>query len=201
MGVNVAAGVGIGKPTVPTLPGRPAACGVAGGRAGDPEGTGRFCVCAGGGFAATGVAAEVAPPRAVEASCPMAGGAIAGAGRVVGAKVAGMPDMPRPAVTGAGADPATVPGTGCGFENGIPAEGARHAVEDNTDAGVGVPRSPGRTAGKCEGPTGTIGAVARKGGADVPNDAAGTIFAGTGLRPTRVAPATAVMAPGMPMFV
>jgi hypothetical protein len=111
----------------------------------------------------------------------------------------GMPDEPRPA--DAGAVPAAVPGSGCGFENGIPAEGARHAVEDNTDAGVGVPRSPGRTPGTCEGPAGTIGAVANRGGADVPDAAgSGTMFAGTGLRPTSVAPATAVMAPGMPMF-
>jgi hypothetical protein len=128
------------------------------------------------------------------------GGAVAGAGRIVGANADGMPDNPRPAVTGADAAPAAV-GIGCGFENGIPAEGVRHAVEDNTDAGVGVPRSPGRTEGMCEGATGTIGAVARRGGSDVPVDAgSGTMFAGTGLRPTSVAPATAVMAPGMPMF-
>ena len=118
---------------------------------------------------------------------------------MVGAMAGGMPDEPRPA--DAGAVPAAVPGSGCGFENGIPAEGARHAVEDNTDAGVGVPRSPGRTPGTCEGPAGTIGAVANRGGADVPDAAgSGTMFAGTGLRPTSVAPATAVMAPGMPMF-
>jgi hypothetical protein len=44
-----------------------------------------------------------------------------------------------------------------------------------------------------------LGAAARR-GADVVCDAGtGTIFARTGLRPTSVSPATAVMAPGTPM--
>ncbi len=95
-----------------------------------------------------------------------------------------------PPATAGGAD-----GLGAGAANA----GFLFACEYSADAGVGVPRSPGRTTGAVPGPGATLGAVASS-GADVTCDAgSATMFDRTGLRPTSVAPETAVMAPGTPM--
>ena len=92
-----------------------------------------------------------------------------------------------------------MPGAAIGAEGdagGAPNPGFRLAPECSADAGVGVPRSPGRYAMTGDGPGATLGAVASRGTDAVCEAGSGTMFPRTGLRPTSVAPATAVIAPG-----
>ena len=93
-----------------------------------------------------------------------------------------------------------VPGTVvvCGA-TGVRA-GPRTVYEGNIDAGVGVPRSPGRSIATCVDPAATVGAVASSGAEVVCDAGIATLFGPTGFRVTSVTPATVVMAPGTPMF-
>ena len=76
----------------------------------------------------------------------------------------------------------------------------RCVVALTADAGVGVPRSPGRNARPAYERGVTLGGVASA-GADASWDAGtGTRVAATAVRPTIVAPGTAVIAPGTSMF-
>ncbi len=129
---------------------------------------------------------------------PVGGGAAAvtGEGRTLGEVAGSAPVVLIPAP--ADAPPATAGGAD-GLGTGPANAGFLFACEYSADAGVGVPRSPGRTTGAVPGPDATLGAVASS-GADVTCDAGNaTKFDRTGLRPTSVAPETAVMAPGTPM--
>jgi hypothetical protein len=97
----------------------------------------------------------------------------------------------------------TVPDEGAsagGRGAGIANTEFRLAFEYSADAGVGVPRSPGRKTGAAIGPGVTLGAVASSGAEDSCDAGSGTRVAPTGLRPTSVAPGTAVSAPGTSML-
>ena len=127
-------------------------------------------------------------------------GASAGADRTCGCNAEGAPAISAPDRAGdAKVRRSVIAGTATGLDTVDAPTGPRIAYDGNIDAGVGVPRSPGRSTALCDDPGATVGAVASS-GADVVCDAGtGTLLAATGFRATSVAPATTVMAPGTAM--
>jgi hypothetical protein len=72
----------------------------------------------------------------------------------------------------------------------------RRECEYSVEAGVGVPRSPGRKACPTTIVDTTLGGVASTGADESCDAGSGTRVVLTGVRPTSVAPGTAVIAPG-----
>jgi len=122
-----------------------------------------------------------------------AGAASIGAGRARGGDWAGTTAVPTvvPAAAGAVAVGAGTPAFGAGITTTV-----RFALEYSADAGVGVPRSPGRNAWPATGAGEMLGGVASNGADASCETGNGTRVSPTGLRPTSVAPGTAVIALG-----
>jgi hypothetical protein len=118
----------------------------------------------------------------------------AGGERTSRANEDGAPAMLAPDPAGTATVRCSVEGTEPGVDIGDVR--ARIAYDGNIDAGVGVPRSPGRKTALCDDPGATVGAVASNGAEFVCDAGTGTLFAATGFRASSVAPATDVMAPG-----
>jgi len=173
-------------------------CGKAPPRAGNviPDGTtaGTATTCVDGADPALtgiGIGIAVGGARVSRAAPARLGAGTLSAGADTGGSRAAARAISFGAITGDGAAIGDAVGADTG--NAIV---ARRVCEYNAEAGVGVPRSPGRKACPPAALDTTFGGVASSGADESCDAGSGTRVERTGLRPASVAPGTAVIAPG-----